>query len=164
MEYDSKTKKEMTLEEFENITELEGDHFDFVHNGYSCYIQRHLDFKNWLGYIKLTSDNKLHQNYLEGLTIFDFYDAPQIHGGWTYEHFDGLNYIIGFDCAHYCDINSLNFQANNHLGLKDKISYNPQEATYKTKSFVIDEIKRVCEELDQWSVSKLRLKKIEQIL
>ncbi len=154
----------MTLEEFENIIEQEGDHFDFVHNGYSCYIQRHLDFKNWLGYIKLTSDNKLHQNYLEGSTIFDFYDAPQIHGGWTYEHFDGLNYIIGFDCAHSTDINLLNFQSYNDFVLKNQIPYNGQVSSYKTKSFVIDEIKRVCEELDQWSVSKLRLKKIDQIL
>jgi len=152
----------MTLEEFENIIEQEGEHFDFVHNGYSCYIRRHLHFKNWSGYIKLTTDNKLHLSYLNGLTIFDNCDVPSIHGGWTYEYLDGINYIIGFDCAHCSDISLLNFQSYNYLDLKDKILYDPK-TTYKTKSFVIDEIKRVCDELDQWSTVKLRQKKLDYL-
>lgn len=154
MEYDFETKEEMTLEEFENIIELEGDSYDFTHCDFTCQIRRHPDLKHWCGYIHLTKDCKLHICYLNGLGIFDQSIPIDIHGGWTYDNRDGDIYKIGFDCAHWGDTNALSF----------RVSTFEYESTYKTKSFVVEQLKDACEQLQEYSISKLRLKKIEEIL
>ena len=155
MEYDSKTKKEMNLEEFENIIELEGDSFEFNHCDFECKLRRHSDLKHWCAYIKLTKDNKLHKVYLDEPGIFDVSIPIEIHGGWTYDSLEGDSYIIGFDCAHYGDINLISFQG---------LSSFEYESTYKTKSFVVEQLKVACEKLQEYSISKQRLKKLDQIL
>ena len=169
MEYDSKTKEEMTLEEFENIIELEGDSLDFTHCDFRCQLRRHLELKHWCAYILLTKDCKLHKCYLDESGIFNSSIPIEVHGGWTYDSLEGDIYKIGFDCAHWTDINSLSFKGFTSY-LQQLKTLGPDsfrsggEQSYKTKSFVVEQLKDACEQLQEYSISKLRLKKIEEIL
>jgi len=165
MEYDFKTQKEMTVEEFENIIELEGDSYDFTHCDFTCQLRRHSDLKHWCAYILLTKDCKLHKSYLGDSGIFDPLIPIEVHGGWTYDNLEGDIYKIGFDCAHYGDINSLSFRGfNSYLQQAKTLNWSGGEQSYKTKSFVLDQLKSACEKLQEYSISKLRLKKIDEIL
>ena len=158
MEYDLKAQEEMTLEDFENIIEQEGDSHEFTYLDFFCSLKRHLELKHWCAYIHLTKDNKLHKSYLNDNGIFAI-DMIQVYGGWTYDHLKNDIYIIGFDFAHYNDINILNFRNQSY---RNENLFG--EVSYKSKAFVISETQKACEQLQNYSISKLRQKKIDEIL
>jgi hypothetical protein len=113
-----------------NLIIEEGNYFEFNHAGFKCFIQRAaLDQKilreqgigliHWCGYIS---------------TGFDISPVMKstvlVHGGITYNN-DGL---IGFDCAHANDLCTV-------------IAQKCPQSLYRSKEYVIDETKRLADQL-----------------
>lgn len=152
----------MTIQQFNEIITNEGNYHQFYHCDFFCYMKRHDYLKHWCGYITLTKDNKLHKCY--NLNTGGWLDIPiPIHGGWTYDYIDGENYNIGFDCAHWGDLNYSAFLREVPKN-QQVFSRDPYTDTYRTKEFVTVELKNACEQLQKFSISRIRAKIISEIL
>ncbi len=116
-------------------------------SGLYCQVVRHGDFGNFCGYVFLP---KSHTYYEE-----DYDNIPfNVHGGLTYAGFPslgitdpafcpvmyefdpGLPYLIGFDCSHSGDVSP----GLNRYGFRGD--------TYKNITFVINELKELCKQLN----------------
>lgn len=121
------------IEFLKTVIESENDKFQGVFKGYKYKARRNVnifysDYDNksyayiyWCGYV-------YHKNILDEDILYNL----DVHGGITYNE----NGVIGFDCSHNgCDLFS-------NLA-EFKTSY----ATYKTKAFVKNEIRKLINQL-----------------
>ena len=154
----------MNKERLKDLIKLEGDEKDFKYtckNGitFSCSIIR-TNLLHLCGYVHITKDNQYWG------VDYDNISGISAHGGISYTgHFFNNNreiWTIGFDCAHYGDLlpysylvdkcNQLNFTP---ISNKDK---------YRDMDYVTTEIENLAEQLSEFSISKKRVEKIDQII
>lgn len=120
----------MTKEQILNIIEQEGYEHQFEYKGIKCELiryKREWAF-NWCGYLIVPSK------------LDDVVRELYVHGDWSYASKVDDEYTKwGFDCNHYNDI-----------GMWDNLEdgmFPHRGATYKTKDFVINELKSVINNL-----------------
>lgn len=118
------------------ILELEGNRKGFNYKGYTCLINR-VEFSGHLcGYVLLTENHKF---YNHGYDEIENHLTDGVHGGLTFsEHCIGeylpKGYWIGFDCAHYTDLQPL---LNHSFG----------GSVYRNMSYVEKELKSLVDQL-----------------
>lgn len=150
----------MNKEELKKIIDHEGNYESFVHCGYPCRLIRRAEnldtdytLFHWCGYVGVPQDHPAYgKNYStwseseQGISpVESAVNDISVHGGLTFAaselHYQPEKDLwwFGFDCAHAGDISSVFLMYSND--------------TYKTKEYVIEEVKSLAEQL----------KKIEQI-
>jgi len=134
-----------------DLIKKEGDKKEWVYtckNGleFECSIRRNTRSGHLCGYVTLTSDN----DYF-GLG----YDDIQVtcHGGLTYASGEGSIWVIGFDCAHYEDVQP--FYEDDWL---DK------RGVYRDMEYVIKECESICEQISSKSKSHKRTSKLNYLI
>jgi hypothetical protein len=114
---------------------------------FNCSIRRNTSGGHLCGYVILTPDNDFFGK--------DYDDIPvSCHGGLTYASNQGPNWVIGFDCAHYDDLQPF---------YTDQDIYNDNRV-YKDMEFVTEECESICEQISDKSKSHRRSHKISQII
>lgn len=79
------------------LIEQEGNKKEFTYKGYKCKIIRHDSMLHLCGYVYLSKNSILVNNE-------KMLNNLEVHGGITYnEWYNDEEYIIGFDCGHWCD-------------------------------------------------------------
>lgn len=136
----------------------EPDVIEFEHKGFKCKVKRcfanelsgHLFGGHLCGYVCVPKENPKH-----GKDVFEEFDGIDVHGGLTYGKFEDEEYWIGFDCAHSGDIcpsaevfNKIMILPKflKELEVKLNTSHN-FNGSYKNIGFVIEECKRLAEQL-----------------
>jgi hypothetical protein len=106
------------------------------------------------GYVHIDRDNKLW-----GLSYDDVhkYDID-VHGGLTYNGYDDNIWIFGFDCGHHGDLIPY-YIINDDLYKIIDIT-----GTYRDMNYVISEVEQLAEQLSKYSLSELRIKKIDNLI
>jgi hypothetical protein len=115
--------------------ELFPELYDFTIFGFDCSIKRSSMSHDWCGYVKLYSTHpyfSLQKRNFEGKNIDGFLkdrivEEIQVHGGIAYDN--NISYVIGFDTAHFGDLNPF----NSHNSHSDTFSY-------KDRNYVIKEL------------------------
>ena len=142
----------MNKEHLKELIEKEGNELQWDYtcsNGViiSCSIHRN-DLFTLCGYITLNRDNSLY-----GLD-FNYIDISA-HGGLTYQGYDkNENYVIGFDCGHYGDLNPY-FMINDIVHISGK---------YRDMEYVKTQCESMAEQASVFSKSIDRYNKISQII
>jgi hypothetical protein len=114
---------------------------------FECTIHRNTRSGHLCGYVSLTSDNDFFGK--------DYDDIPvRCHGGLTYASEEGDKWVIGFDCAHYEDLQPFYTDQSIYGGT----------GTYKNMEFVTEECESICEQISEKSKAQKRTKKINEIL
>ena len=114
---------------------------------FNCSIRRNTSGGHLCGYVILTPDNDFFGK--------DYDDIPvSCHGGLTYASNQGPNWVIGFDCAHYDDLQPF---------YTDQDIYGDNRV-YKDMEFVTEECESICEQISDKSKSHRRSHKISQII
>lgn len=104
------------------------DNITFYHLGYECFIKRNDIFLFWNGYVKDHTNNYYtHFNYFDNI----------IHGGITYYNIS--DNVLGFDCGHITDIIPFELLYDDYPKINEK--------TFKNYDFIINETKKLAEEL-----------------
>lgn len=134
------------------LIKLEGNYKEWVYtceNGleFNCHINRNTRAGHLCGYVSLTSDNDFFGK--------DYDDIPvSCHGGLTYASDQGGNWVIGFDCAHYDDLQPF---------YTDQDIYGDNRV-YKDMEFVTEECESICEQISEESKSQHRNHKLENLI
>lgn len=114
---------------------------------FNCSIRRNTRSGHLCGYVILTPDNDFFGKDYDNIPV-------SCHGGLTYASEEGSNWIIGFDCAHYDDLQPF---------YTDQDIYNDNRV-YKDMEFVTEECESICEQIAEKSKSHRRSHKISQII
>jgi len=114
---------------------------------FNCHIRRNKRSGHLCGYVILTTDNDFFGKNYDDIPV-------RCHGGLTYASENGDNWVIGFDCAHYEDLQPFYAEQSIYAGI----------GTYKNMEFVTDECESICEQLSEKSKSRRRSHKISQII
>lgn len=129
----------------------EGDKKEWIYtceNGieFKCYIRRVLRSGHLCGYVHLTTDNDYYG--------YEYDDIPvDCHGGLTYASEHENEWVIGFDCAHYGDLQPFhNYGILGNYGI------------YRDMEFVQKQCESICEQLSTKSKSHYRTLKLNYIL
>jgi hypothetical protein len=134
------------------LVKSEGDNKQWVYtckNGleFECTIKRVKHGGYLCGYVTLTTDNDFF-----GL---EYDDIPvDCHGGLTYASNQGPNWVIGFDCAHYDDLQP--FYTNQDIYGDKRV--------YRDMEFVTEECESICEQISEKSKSHKRSKKLSELI
>jgi hypothetical protein len=78
----------------------------------------------------------------------------EVHGGLTHSAYDAHGrWILGFDCAHYCDIVPSVRLAYEKFASEFVVlaAFRALQSSYKTVSFVVDQTKKLADQLFQLS-------------
>ena len=125
----------MIYPELKEIIEREGDENSFEYKGYKCHIRRvGMPYRGHLcGYIEIPADHELYEmDYDE---IEDKYQGLlPAHGGLTFSDFIDNNYWIGFDCAHYGDLDP--------VYIKGFENFRDKQVVYRDMDYVAKNIKQ----------------------
>lgn len=73
------------------------DYLEFKYKGYNCKIRRVEHVRHLCGYVLLPKEH-----YLYGKEYCDI--DIDCHGGLSYSEKENEYWVIGFDCAHACDL------------------------------------------------------------
>jgi len=114
---------------------------------FNCSIRRNTSGGHLCGYVILTPDNDFFGKEYDDIPV-------SCHGGLTYASNQGSNWVIGFDCAHYDDLQPF---------YTDQDIYNDNRV-YKDMEFVTEECESICEQISEKSKSHRRSHKISQII
>lgn len=134
------------------IIKQEGDTKEWVYtcnNGieFKCYIRRVPRSGHLCGYVHLTPDND-----------YFGYEYDQIpvncHGGLTYASEHNNEWVIGFDCAHYGDLQPF---------YTDMEIYG-NDGTYRDMEYLTNECESICEQIAYKSKSHQRSNKLNYII
>lgn len=138
----------------------EPDFLEFYHKGINCIVRRHYEdgfggnCGNFCGYVQIPKENTLHGKKDEIVE-----DELSVHGGITFDEYENGEHWVGFDCAHSSDfMPSMIHQVENPFltGLKEAFmqdlkkafpDFTPPKRIYKTWDFVIEETKKLAEQL-----------------
>jgi hypothetical protein len=143
------------ISEIQSINELikkEGDQKEWIFtckNGilFKCYIRRVPRAGHLCGYVHLTTDSDYYG--------YEYDDIPVVcHGGLTYASEHENEWVIGFDCAHYGDLQPF---------YTDMEIYG-NTGTYRDMEFVKKECESICEQISTKSKSHYRTIKLNNIL
>jgi len=129
----------------------EGDHKRWSYvckNGFEfeCIIRRNTRGGHLCGYVTLTPDNDFFGKDYDNIPV-------HCHGGLTYASDEGDKWVIGFDCAHYGDLQP--FWSNQEI-------YG-SNGTYKDMDYVSKECESICEQISEKSKYIRRVAKLENI-
>lgn len=120
----------MKTEELKKIMQEEGNYEKFRFLDYDCFAKRG-PVGAWCGYVRIPEN---HVVYKKGYTELDI----ECHGGLSFSDFGLPNHpeeqgwFIGFDCAHCTDIAPEMF-----------FYFGFDGGTYRTKEYVIEELKNI---------------------
>jgi hypothetical protein len=134
------------------LVKLEGNHKEWLYtceNGleFNCHIRRNTRSGHLCGYVTLTTDNECFGKEYDDIPV-------SCHGGLTYASNQGPNWVIGFDCAHYDDLQPF---------YTDQDIYGDNRV-YKDMEFVTEECESICEQISEKSKAHKRTKKLNEIL
>jgi hypothetical protein len=135
-----------------DLIKVEGNTKEWIYickNGieFRCYIRRVPRSGHLCGYVHLTPDN----DYFG----YEYDDIPvTCHGGLTYASDHDNEWVIGFDCAHYDDLQPF---------YTDQDIYGDNRV-YKDMEFVTEECESICEQLSTKSKAHNRSFKLNNIL
>ncbi len=114
----------------------EGSEESFEYRGYKCQALRMGRLHHINGYVELPVGHKYHGMNYDNIPV-------DVHGGLTYSRLDGNgSWKIGFDTAHYGDLS-----LHNLILFRDD-SFFAEESTYRTMKYVVEEIKKLVDQLD----------------
>lgn len=136
-----------------DLIKKEGDKKEWVYiskNGieFKCHIRRVQRSGHLCGYVHLTTDN----DYF-GL---DYDNIPVVcHGGLTYASDYENDWVIGFDCAHYGDLQPL---------YTEQEIYSGGNTVYRDMDFVSKECESICEQISLKSKSHNRALKLNNLI
>ncbi len=151
---------------FDRMMSIEGNFFEFDYIGFHCECVRNSSTKTWCGYVYLSNDHDLWGFYNKsGVPSHPKLLFLTVHGGITFSGADEMStyWIIGFDCAHSFD---LVYFPSSLDPLCDALSvYNSrlEKRIYRTKDFVIDQLKQLVDQLNEYPKWK-RLSKIDSLV
>jgi len=108
------------------------------------------------GYVHLSQDSSLWGIDYEDLYKYDI----DVHGGLTYSGhlLDRQHWTLGFDCGHYRDLVPY-YMINTELYKKIE-----NGSEYRDMIYVIKETELLAEQLSKYSLSELRIKKIDNLI
>ena len=134
------------------LIKLEGNHKEWLYtceNGleFNCHIRRNPRGGHLCGYVTLTTDNDFFGKDYDNIPV-------SCHGGLTYASEEGSNWVIGFDCAHYEDLQPFYTDQSIYAGT----------GTYKNMEYVTDECESICEQIAEKSKAHKRAKKINELI
>jgi hypothetical protein len=135
------------------LVKSEGDNKQWVYtceNGleFECFVRRVKHSGHLCGYVTLTTDN----DYFG----VEYYDIPvDCHGGITYASNQGPNWVIGFDCAHFDDLQPFYIDQQTIYGVN---------RVYRDMEFVTEECESICEQISEKSKSHKRAKKLSELI
>jgi hypothetical protein len=141
------------MEDILELVKSEGDNKQWVYtceNGleFECFVRRVKHSGHLCGYVTLTTDN----DYFG----VEYYDIPvDCHGGITYASNQGPNWVIGFDCAHYDDLQPFYI---------DKEIIYGENRVYRDMEFVTEECESICEQISEKSKYYKRAKKLSELI
>lgn len=127
----------MTREQFEALIENEPSRVMSYHNGYIYYIRRQVELLHYCGYVYVPSNHPI----LKDINDNDYSKVDKVldmHGGCTYVYNDHDHIVIGLDCGHNSDLNSLtlNFlrfdQYRDYTYVLDQVYYIIDQIVEKT--------------------------------
>lgn len=133
----------MKIEELKKIMKKEGNYEKFSFFGYDCFAKRG-PLGVWCGYVRLPETHALYKKEFLNFDIechgglsFSEYGLPDIHEepGW----------FIGFDCAHGGDLVPTMY-----------FRYGFDGGTYKTKEYVIAELKSIVMQLRKYEMEEFK--------
>jgi hypothetical protein len=134
------------------LIKLEGNEKKWTYtckNGleFNCHIRRSTRSGHLCGYVTLTTDNDFFGKNYDNIPV-------SCHGGLTYASEEGSNWVIGFDCAHYEDLQPFYTDQSIYAGT----------GTYKNMEYVTDECESICEQIAEKSKSHKRSKKLNELI
>ena len=141
------------MKEIFDLIKREGDTKEWIYtceNGiqFKCYIRRVPRSGHLCGYVHLTPDNDYYG--------YEYDDIPvNCHGGLTYGSEHDNEWVIGFDCAHYQDLQP--FYTEQEL-------YSGAENQYRDMEFVKKECESICEQISIKSKSHQRTNKLNLLV
>ncbi len=140
------------MNHIEELIKLEGNEKKWTYtckNGleFDCSIRRNPRGGHLCGYVTLTSDNDFYGKEYDDIPV-------HCHGGLTYASDHEDKWIIGFDCAHFEDLQP--FYTDQDLWEKTR--------TYRDMQYVTEECESICEQISEKSKSHRRSFKIDTIL
>lgn len=133
------------------LIKKEGDKKDWIYtcnNGieFKCCVRRVQRSGHLCGYVHLTQDN----DYFG----FDYDQIPvTCHGGLTYASDLDDEWVIGFDCAHYGDLQPFYSEMEYY-----------RNGIYRDMEFLKKECESICEQISTKSKSHQRSSKINQLV
>lgn len=114
----------------------EEDYYKFEIKGFTCEIKRHPSLKHLCGYVRLKPSNTSYGVHYDDIDI-------NIHGGLTYSVQEGLDFVIGFDCAHIGDL-----VPQTYMLFKDTPLFDSTEV-YRDVQFVKNELLNLVNQLNK---------------
>lgn len=110
------------------------DYEEWQYMGYTCVVWRN-SFGNWCGYVGIPPSHPYYGKHYDNDEV-----ALDVHGGLTFSDtfFEGsTTWFLGFDCGHWNDLVP---------AMAGYVAFSSQ-AIYRTKSWTIEETKRLAEQL-----------------
>jgi len=146
-------RKKRLMKDILELIKLEGDKKEWTYtceNGleFNCHIRRNTRTGHLCGYVKLTPDNDFFGKNYDDIPV-------SCHGGLTYHSDDGTNWVIGFDCAHFDDLQP--------FYIDQQIIYGVNRV-YRDMEFVTEECESICEQISEKSKSHKRSKKLSELI
>lgn len=152
----------------------EPDQYKFTHLGIECLVYRTIKFDGWkdqenkiphifggffCGYCRLPEN---HPWIGKGDDI-----DSEVHGGITFNESGDEGHLVGFDCSHLYDISPSMIETQKHIrenmkirlpDIYREINNSSFQQTYKNVDFVIDECKKLAEEIKETYPQHLEVK------
>ena len=131
----------------------EGDYKKWTYiakNGlyFDCNIIRNTRGGHLCGYVVLTQDNDFFGKNYDDIPV-------DCHGGLTYATDSDQDWVIGFDCAHYGDLQPF---------YNEMEWYSGGDSIYRDMEFVTRECESICEQVSVRSKSHQRTNKINELI
>jgi len=135
------------------LIKLEGNYKKWLYtceNGleFNCHIRRNTRGGHLCGYVTLTPDNDFFGKDYDNISV-------SCHGGLTYASEEGSYWVIGFDCAHFDDLQPFYI---------DKEIIYGENRVYRDMEFVTEECESICEQISEKSKAHKRAKKINELI
>jgi hypothetical protein len=135
-----------------DLIKREGDKKEWIYtceNGieFKCVIRRVPRAGHLCGYVHLTTDNDYFGLEYDNIPV-------TCHGGLTYASEHDNEWVIGFDCAHFGDLQPF----------YTEMEIYGNDGTYRDMDFVTYECESICEQISEKSKSHQRTQKINDII
>ena len=135
-----------------DLIKKEGDKKEWIYtckNGIElkCYIRRVPRSGHLCGYVHLTQDNDYFGMDYDRIPV-------NCHGGLTYASEHDNQWVIGFDCAHFADLQP--FYTDTEIYGNNGI--------YRDMDYVTKECESICEQISDKSKSHKRLIKLNNLV
>ncbi len=124
----------------------EKDEITFLYREYECriirvfYENRKVFGGHLCGYIKIPENHKFYAKHYDDIDL-------SVHGGLTYSAMEENGFWIGFDCAHFSDITPSSKELDSIFSSEEFYQKNNFKLEYRNVNFVIEEIKKMVNQL-----------------